>query len=468
MQQSLKRALELLPDLSVSDCRVNLSPNFFQAHCLRDLVFLDISGLTGSLSCILRPSVLGSLRILKVGKREIDDRTGTLLANVCGRRLWSLDLSGNKLTDSIIESLMDTCLPLTDLRSAARSQVEGKLVSSGYGTQQHGPFWFIQESRWSASFSHPERYLVDAPKYRPAARTETSYLGDLEAQRSDCRSPPRLDCADPVSQLLLSDPDPLFAADHAPASRGITHLSLSNNEVSAFGIDKLFRKSGGHLSHFACSKMPILPTYSACSRVWPRSARLYGIMGKEHVFRPVGDGGFSFFETNRAAAPHIGVGATTRSRSALAGAPQPADQDHREFVPHNTRWNAKTFTLQVWAGTPSLATSNAHMREYRRLVLGCLIREGVGPVTPSQVRVGAPMAGYIFQRTWSMAVMPPRIEAPRTMELANMRSVINALCEYHQQGFAKLDKEERELGKGRVPPGPPHWYWRGKLDVCLM
>ncbi|KAK5997779.1 hypothetical protein PT974_00140 [Cladobotryum mycophilum] len=636
--QSFKRALELLPNvesllldghadadpgfladlpgktkhlrlrlLSISYCSTQLSSSFFHSSCLQSLVLLDVSGLPGSIRMLLHPSILPDLRILKVRNREIDDRMLRGLANSFKRRLWSLDLSDNKVTDAVIQPLTDNCFPVSNLRSAAHFQVEGKLVSTPYGTPHYGPFIFIEDSSWSASFNHPERYLADAPLYMAVAGH-----GEQEnhVYRSDCRPPPRQDSADAFVQLSPYHSDVDFTTDQSPTSRGLTHLSLSNNQVSAFGVEKLIHLSNGQLEYFACDRMPLFPVRSFYPQFWPRSAKLYGIFGMEYIFRPLfssnlramrihhslvtniptlemaglsslaraflsetsimprieeafpltfvpdtnprlasltltciprrssgplirklvaflkllsiqehavqetrkilsswrapevlpglrhlrlefepdtmedalsgggdldaealmnsGDRGFSFFDDAAAnqeleQMPNHTEKVAQNSNAAKTER-RAVEQDGQDFVTYHGEWNGKKFSVPVWTGCEA-ASPNAVIDAYRRLIAEQKLHDGVGPVTPSQVRAGVPEKSYIFHTAWYMAIMPQGLRTPSHSDLAGMKDVMSALRDHRLSGRVRYAELERHAGKERVPPGEPHFFWRGRLEV---
>lgn len=268
--------------LSIPHWPSPLPATFFNSASLQRLVYLDLSGIPGSVLSLVQPSVLPDLRILKLRGREVDDAALNALATIFRLRLWSLDLTDNRITDAVIATVAAKCFPTASLRADAYCRVEGKLLSSVIGSSEHGPFVTIQESEWSKSFCHPERFFVDAPVY--VAEPES---GPQENQtlRSGGRGVIVRDTADATIQAL-SEVDGPFRIHDTRNVHGITHLHVSGNQISALGIAKLLRISNGQLEELSCDHLPLLPP-SAYSGLWPKSVKLYGILGAAHLFRPV-------------------------------------------------------------------------------------------------------------------------------------------------------------------------------------
>lgn len=250
---------------------------------MQRLVYLDISGVPGSVRQLIHPGSMPSLRILKLRARELDDAALDILARHFRLQLWSLDLASNKLTDNAVDVLVDRCFSVLSLRSNAHFQIEGRLAVSSQGSTEAGPFSVIEESEWSGSFRHPERYLVDPPMYMADAGSGPQ---EYEAFRSDGGCPAQQDSADEAIRIL-SGGQGSVAAEAYERSRGLSHLCLSGNQVSAVGVEKLVRVSNGRLQSFSCDTLPWMPPAKANQTNWPKSARLRGILGASHVFRPV-------------------------------------------------------------------------------------------------------------------------------------------------------------------------------------
>ncbi|PHH85879.1 hypothetical protein CDD83_11045 [Cordyceps sp. RAO-2017] len=270
--------------LSLAGCPHRLPNTFFSSPSLHSLVYLDASNLPGSVLPLLHSAAqLSDLRVLKLRQREIDDSTVGALAESFSFRLWSLDVSDNNMTDAAVDALCSWCIPASSLRSSAHFAVEGRLVSLPHGTEEHGPFILIEESPSSGTFSHPERHFVDAPTYLVDAAGRPD-LG--QTPRSDGAAPILSDSAKSAARMLSQHEGRPEAEDYL-RPRGVTHLHLSRNELSSFGLQKLLRLSSGQLEELDCGSMPLLPRCCRARDVWPAAAQLHGILGAAHLFRPV-------------------------------------------------------------------------------------------------------------------------------------------------------------------------------------
>ncbi|KAF4993027.1 hypothetical protein FGRMN_6763 [Fusarium graminum] len=254
--------------LSMADCSVSLTQKFVSS--LRSLVYLDLSRVPGSLRPLLQLGDLPELRVLRIQGKEVDDATAEMLATRFGTRLWSLDVSNNKLTDMALDSIRTHCLCPVNLRSDENYDVEGKLefgsTSAGFGT------WIrIDESEWSGSFTHPNRHLVDAPLYD----LHDTLPQEFVCKRSDGKSPGKSDAAEAVCRGLQGEDLYVSPATNLQASQGLTHLSVSGNQISSLGISKLLTLGRGHLQELSCDSMLLVPPSGAAS-VWPKAAKLHG------------------------------------------------------------------------------------------------------------------------------------------------------------------------------------------------
>ncbi|KAM0330924.1 hypothetical protein ACHAQA_003881 [Verticillium albo-atrum] len=280
--------------LSIANCDAHLSVPFFTSDFLKDIVYLDVSCLPGSLQGLLAaaqvPGGLARLRVLKVKGRELDNGLVESLFKALRGRLWSLDLSENKLRDGIVGALCTMHAGTTALRSDAHFEVEGKLVrSSDPGDAFYGPFEFIRESDTSATFAHPGRYFADAPAY-----SADGTYGHDSAVRSDGRAPLRSDTAGDIKSVLaggLDHPAPddtqLPHLDVCSAPNGLTHLDLTGNRLTSFGVTRLLRTMPGQLESFACDAPLLQPHGVSWSSAWPKGTTMFGILGSAHTFRPV-------------------------------------------------------------------------------------------------------------------------------------------------------------------------------------
>ncbi|KAI8634279.1 hypothetical protein F5Y19DRAFT_207317 [Xylariaceae sp. FL1651] len=282
--------------LDFARCRQELSSKLFHPHYFRSLVYLDISHVPGSLrSAIqtsLNPSNLPELRVLKARGREVDNATARLLFQTFRLQLWSIDLSNNKLTDEIIDALLAHCFASLSYHSDAHYEIEGKAtLPRSIGSRKYGLFEFIQESAHSASFTHPERYLADAPVYSP--RADHAELQEWQTVRSDGTFPPRHDEAGAVKEMLLDDaisaatgmPRKLLNGLHIPRG-GVTHIYLNGNNLTTDGIGRLLRTSLGRIEHFECDHCLNVPPISSQNDS-RQQIRVEGLFGLSHLFRPV-------------------------------------------------------------------------------------------------------------------------------------------------------------------------------------
>ncbi|KAG6001458.1 hypothetical protein E4U21_004314 [Claviceps maximensis] len=268
--------------LSLSECRYQIPRLFFATPSLQNVVFLDISYLPGSLLSVVQSTALPSLRILKARGRELQNNQCFELINHFGRQLWSLDISENNITDSAIQLMRDCCIPSRPAYTQANSFIQGKIVSGDGGSELYGPFLFMEDGELSGSFSHPERYYVDAPQYTTQS---TSAEQDYPQSRSEGSSMIRQDTAEAAIEILAWKD--IQAQDQVyQQSVGLTHLRLSHNAISAVGIQKLLHISDGQIEDLACDSLPFLPTVGEYVKFWPPHINLHGIIGAAHCFRP--------------------------------------------------------------------------------------------------------------------------------------------------------------------------------------
>ncbi|OAA57566.1 leucine rich repeat domain containing protein [Niveomyces insectorum RCEF 264] len=308
--------------LSLGRCSLPLPHTFFHSPYWRQLVYLDLSDLPGSLRGLIknetfRRGALPNLRILKLRGRELDGASvPVVVASSLLDGLWSLDVSRNKLTDGCLPQLfgrepaLSVDLPL----QGALFDVEGKLVvvkdanGAPVSSSPSGAFFHIAESASSASFLHPDRYLADAPVYDP--RSEQRLTGS---------EPLRRDSADGVKRVLAGGAGLAVPDWHALRELGmckkppfLTHLYLSGNRgITPHGVEVCFRHSRGHLEHFDCGD-PDIPT-SVGGRT-PFS--LTGILGRSHISRPVVASNLRQLRIHHSFVTHIPT-LTDPSRSAL-------------------------------------------------------------------------------------------------------------------------------------------------------
>ncbi|KAI5458149.1 leucine rich repeat domain protein [Mariannaea sp. PMI_226] len=274
----------LLLSIANLNCPAPLPNSFFSYPGMRNLVYLDVSGIPGSIRNLVS-SQLHDLRILKVRNREVDDAAFCELVLHFGSRLWSLDVGNNKISDTVVQMITSYCFSGINLQSEAYFRVEGMLepAQGGIGAKDYGLFTFVEESQWSGSFSHPERYLIDSPMYIANAE---SGLQEYQAFRSDGQARPKPDSADAVLRAFSGE-DLRLSLESYHGSWGLTHLNLSDNQMSSFGIERLLRESKGRLEKLTCDYMPLVTPPKTQSQLWPKSAKLFGILNAAYFVRPV-------------------------------------------------------------------------------------------------------------------------------------------------------------------------------------
>ncbi|KAK1832767.1 hypothetical protein QBC39DRAFT_255956 [Podospora conica] len=287
--------------LSMPGCQAGtLEAAFFASPYFRNLVYLDISDVpeamaTKALRDSIRPELLPRLRILKAQGQSMGDAEALSLLSAFKQRIWSLDLSRNRLTDKSLRNLRST-FPSVSFRDLSRSRthrfaVEGVLIDHPHSNPgDPDKTLLVVESNHSASFSHPDRHLVDTPDY-PGTQDP------LAASRSNGRTAVWDDSPSAVKQALAADGatvedgcpslDSVFELDLCQANRGTTHLYLNHNNISAPGITSLITSSPGHFERFECDSMSF-PVPEGLFPPWmPPNTKLSGLLGAAHLFRPV-------------------------------------------------------------------------------------------------------------------------------------------------------------------------------------
>lgn len=266
--------------LSVRNCPNGVPIGLIKNYSLRGLVFLDVSGIASVTPQLLEPVYLPELRILKLCRQGISSTSFTSFSVVLGHRLWSLDLSNNKLTDDAFEHKLNAMFLNNDLRSDARAQTEGALEKLPVVTRGHGQFFMLHETAQSILFVPDERYLADTPPYTAPNTTNNVVT------RSDGSVPVRSDTSDGVLRFL-SRYDATDAAHHIRSS-GLTHLHLSGNQFSAFAIERMLRESYGQLEHFDCDSMRFFPPGAVRRHLLcpSHAIQVDGFSGLSHIFRP--------------------------------------------------------------------------------------------------------------------------------------------------------------------------------------
>jgi hypothetical protein len=267
--------------LSVQNCPNGVPIGLIKNYSLRGLVFLDVSGIASVTPQLLEPVYLPELRILKLCRQGISSTVFAGYSTVLGRRLWSLDLSNNKLTDEIFQHHLNAMFLNNDLRSDARAQTEGTLEKLPVVTRDHGQFFMFRETAQSSVFVPDDRYLADTPPYAAPNTTNN------DVTRSDGSVPVRSDTTDGVLRLL-SRHDTTDAVQHI-RNPGLTYLHLSGNQFSAFAVERMLRESYGQLEHFDCESTRFFPPSTVRGHLLCPSniIQLDGFLGLSHVIRPV-------------------------------------------------------------------------------------------------------------------------------------------------------------------------------------
>lgn len=233
-----------------------------------DLIYLDItSSLADGSQCTIgtvKVEMLPRLRLLKVKDRKLEDNVAKhILAQFLYGQLWSLDVSRNKLTDQVIDDLV-----------ASFNSIDLREQSIGV----HGPPLYDQQSEPRTPYlAHPPSYDAE------------EFLEDFHGRRKACRStgvvPIKRNDLEAMVQQLASD-DARQLADILQAPRGLTHLDLSGNQFTAFGIKKLLMDNRGHLESLSCDYMTLVARPRSHASLWPRGAELYGVLDVADVLRP--------------------------------------------------------------------------------------------------------------------------------------------------------------------------------------
>ncbi|KAL2116357.1 hypothetical protein VTJ04DRAFT_8524 [Mycothermus thermophilus] len=285
--------------LSLAHCQAEPLVKFFDATHLQGLVYLDISHMQGSGPALAQallhsPTCLQQLRILKARGLGIDDGGAGFLFDRLRGQLWSIDLSGNKLTDAGLD-IMTEIVGLMPVYKVVRFQSEGRAVlDTSRGSPSFGHWHTVTESNCSRFFCHPARYLADPPVYA----LQREHEGDFQ-NRMDLRLTGLVeilpDSADALKLMfagapLSHPPTPLQARtlDVCQAHRSITHLYLNGiHGISSIGLARAVRNLFGRLQHLECDSPSIrLPVPAPPSWLSPKT-QLFGFLGWAHVFRPI-------------------------------------------------------------------------------------------------------------------------------------------------------------------------------------
>lgn len=276
--------------LSLAGCETLVESKTLESTWAFPIKYLDISGLPGSLRPLIHSADrFPHLCVLKARRRELGPTDANDLVRAFSGTLWSLDLSDNPVPDVVLRVLGLSLMKGKSLRNDNYFAAEGALdTSRREGSNVYGPFYHIKESGFSDTFSHPDRYLADPPTYFPGMYLDESHRP--EAVRANGRMPIRNDSMEFLKQAILGDASPIAANAALSAERArptpLSHLHISNTKVSALGIERLVRESPGQLELLDCDSAQLNIEITRQSK-WPKSTKLYGMLGSSHVFRPV-------------------------------------------------------------------------------------------------------------------------------------------------------------------------------------
>ncbi|KAM0430608.1 hypothetical protein ACHAPT_005961 [Fusarium lateritium] len=183
-----------------------------------------------------------------------------------------------------------------------------------------------------------------------------------------------------------------------------------------------------------------------------------------------GDKGFSFFDHDaqrQVPRPASAIGRTLNSSPAVHVQPEDESDRHEpEYLSADVSLDGQLTKVQVWIGPK--VSGNPVISEYQRLVFEHHVRDHVGPATPEQTLAGIPASALVFHTAWCMAIMSPTIEAPTRTDLEAMRDVLVELKRFRLDGRARYLELQKEFGGRRVPPGSPHGFWLGRLEVSTL
>lgn len=301
-------SLDKIHLISIANCGTSLPARFFSGQWLSGLIYLDMSNTPGTLGNqgALIPHDLPHLRILKLQRKSLTDSTAGAIVREFGTQLWSLDVSGNGLTDNFLSMLLEYSLPTysnTRLQSNNHFDVEGQtrlVFETGHPHASRG-IYFVDESEWSATFSSADRYLADPPIYGSVNGDPTVEQGQPSVRgRSRGQERIRGDSAEDAVRVLAGAqgedlPDALHPQHQRlhwpPQQAGATHLHLNELSLSASAVKGFLRESPGHIEHFECDRTT-LPSHQ--TSVWQskapflsKAATLYALPGAAYLLRPV-------------------------------------------------------------------------------------------------------------------------------------------------------------------------------------
>lgn len=285
--------------LSMADCQVALPTIFFAYPAFRKLLYLDISNnhaWAQMFTDTFTRHHLPSLRILKLKGLKTSCPVVLRMLKAFSWQLWSLDVSNNKsLQDDFLPGLVTWGFdPWRPPKSEMNEhfQVEGMLLTAPDAADD---VYILEESAWSATFSHPDRYLADPPRYHahldgrdpgPTRRRFFSRVTGTEVIRGDS--------LDDTIRALDGGPFRPVPAEHEmpyEGPTGLTHLHFNDLNVHTNCVERLLLYHSGCLEHFECNRA--LMMYSDDTEWLEQTLGpstnyvLYGLPGMSYLFRPV-------------------------------------------------------------------------------------------------------------------------------------------------------------------------------------
>ncbi|KAK0704765.1 hypothetical protein B0H67DRAFT_498389 [Lasiosphaeris hirsuta] len=277
--------------LSAPGCSTSGFQAFATSPYFRRLIYLDISDMPWENLADFRSwdqDLLSDLRILKMRGLRMNDGVASGIFNSFSNRLWSLDVSRNHLTDRELPVRIQqrAFAEVDSLHSKARFDIEGMLDESREIPTSGAVFPSLQpieESHWSSTFSHPDRYLADAPVYdgmeSPANGTFIRANGLARIKDNS---------ANELKKILSDHQQHPIEYDDVTQSRNVTHLYMNSNRLSTWGVIYLIGLLPNRLEHFECDSMLLDITNDFFPRWLSKmSPSISGLVGAAHIFRPI-------------------------------------------------------------------------------------------------------------------------------------------------------------------------------------
>lgn len=295
--------------LSLVSCPDGIPRELFGGPLLSGLVYFDLSSTSARTDILwkdvgaLSRQCLPNLRVLKLAQMGWTSSTAAHAIfprfSRTSSRLWSLDLSNNRLDDKFIDILKDRGVYRDRdhrLQRDAYFEVEGKLRSSEIDDVD-----FVIESDWSGSFSHPLRYLADPPSY-----SKEQDADGRDGNRDRLESNTRILGNEPIRGDTIQDAIAVMAGGtydpesptaewpgRSPSEGPLTHIHLNGTDITLMSIQGLLDSNCGYIEHFECDQAKVLASLNERNEwrfraPWLSSeAALYGFPGSAYLFRPV-------------------------------------------------------------------------------------------------------------------------------------------------------------------------------------